>query len=455
MLSAATMTVPALPSCRPIPQVYQDFFTKQEAWGRQQVQVNSSDPRWAAIGLLYGQFDGLQAGYAAVAPVSAALDAWAFQQLNGLGDFLDLIPALQGDSEFARPWRWENQTADETLAHVRKTTHCSGLFRVTGNYSDIFFGHSAWFTYENTNRIFKHYSFAPQSAGLLGAEMSFSSYPGLLESMDDYYTVHSTGLAVVETTNSIFNMTLYTLLKPESLFAWQRVRLANLLAADGMAWGALLAFENSGTYNNAYGVLKVSGWSPGQPLLAGMLVLAEQIPGLVVYGDVTQELERGYLPMYNVPYWPEIYALSGYPGVVAKHVRADVPLATQAISGLDYQLAARAQIFRRDAGKVETFDDFVAIMRYNDYLNDPYAQGSSWNAICSRGDLSADPSADGCYDTKASSASLMAARQSYIINGPTLGNGLPPFAWTQFPADSHVGLPAVYNFTVAAEVPMW
>jgi hypothetical protein len=39
--------------------------------------------------------------------------------------------------------------------------------------------------------------------------------------------------------------------------------------------------------------------------------LVEQIPGLVVGGDVTQILEMGHFPMYNVPFWPEIYNKSG------------------------------------------------------------------------------------------------------------------------------------------------
>ena len=97
-------------------------------------------------------------------------------------------------------------------------------------------------------------------------------------------------------------------------------------------------------YNNAYGVLNLGAFSPGGALPEGLLVLAEQIPGLVVYGDVTQELERGYFPMYNVPYWPQIYAISGYPEVVAAHRRDGEPLANQAVSGLDYQLAPRAQV---------------------------------------------------------------------------------------------------------------
>jgi hypothetical protein len=39
-------------------------------------------------------------------------------------------------------------------------------------------------------------------------------------------------------------------------------------------------------------------------------------------------------------------------------------------------------------------------MRYNNYKEDPYSDGDPGNAICSRFDLEADPSAGGCYDTK-------------------------------------------------------
>ena len=44
-------------------------------------------------------------------------------------------------------------------------------------------------------------------------------------------------------------------------------------------------------------------------------------------------------------------------------------------------------IFRRDVGNVVDMQSFQYIMRYNDYLNDPYAMGNPFSAICSRGDL--------------------------------------------------------------------
>ena len=84
------------------------------------------------------------------------------------------------------------------------------------------------------------------------------------------------------------------------------------------------------------------------------------------------------------------------------------------------------------------------------YKTDPYAEGSPWNAICSRGDLAGSP--DGCLDGKASAASLWASKTAFAVNGPTTGSlydgGLPPFSWTQFPATPHDGLFETYNFDV-------
>jgi Phospholipase B len=46
-----------------------------------------------------------------------------------------------------------------------------------------------------------------------------------------------------------------------------------------------------------------------QELQAGLLTVVEQVPGLTVSGDETGQLERGYWPSYNVPYFPEVTAL--------------------------------------------------------------------------------------------------------------------------------------------------
>lgn len=134
--------------------------------------------------------------------------------------------------------------------------------------------------------------------------------------------------------------------------------------------------------------MNVGIFKPGGALPDGILTIVEQIPGLVVYGDASQELERGHFPSYNVPYFKEIYDQSGYRETIASRRAAGEPLGE--LSGLDYQLAPRAKIFRRDNGKAETFDGFLGVMRYNNYKVDPYSS-SPWDAICSRGDLAGGP----------------------------------------------------------------
>ena len=80
-------------------------------------------------------------------------------------------------------------------------------------------------------------------------------------------------------------------------------------------------------------------------------------------------------------------------------------------------------------GGVVDMDSYKAIMRYNDYKNDPYSHGNPMNAICSRGDLAG--SAGGCYDTKVTSWSWFQKSKASIINGPTQSHGLPPFSWNE------------------------
>ena len=96
-------------------------------------------------------------------------------------------------------------------------------------------------------------------------------------------------------------------------------------------------------------------------------------------------------------------------------------------------MAARAQIFRRDAGKVVDLASLKAIMRSNDYKNDPIAHGNPMRAICSRNDLNPGGVPEGCYDTKVTNAAMAMSLRSQAINGPTRGaNGdtYKPFYWT-------------------------
>lgn len=59
--------------------------------------------------------------------------------------------------------------------------------------------------------------------------------PRTLPNADDFYLSDS-GLLVLETTDHIFDFTVYKALVPETLPSWQRVRSAILLASTGEEW---------------------------------------------------------------------------------------------------------------------------------------------------------------------------------------------------------------------------
>ncbi len=45
---------------------------------------------------------------------------------------------------------------------------------------------------------------------------------------------------------------------------------------------------------------------PGQPAPANTVMIAEQLPGIIVSGDVTDILNFGYWPSYNRAYFQEV-----------------------------------------------------------------------------------------------------------------------------------------------------
>uniref|UniRef100_A0A6Q2YWY3 Phospholipase B-like n=2 Tax=Esox lucius TaxID=8010 RepID=A0A6Q2YWY3_ESOLU len=407
-----------------------DFMIEQDYWTREQVKLRrNTDTLWLHAGLILAQLDGLQAGAAhwAKSQQREPLSMFALQFLNEVGDLLDLIPALTPRLNCSRghgPFR------------MPVMGHCSALIKVLPGFENLLFAHSSWFSYASTMRIYKHWDFRLANTHTATGKMSFSSYPGFLTSLDDFYLLGS-GLLMTQTTNSVFNTSLYTLVMPHCLLAWQRVRLANALAHTGEEWAHVFSKYNSGTYNSQYMVLDLSKVSLGRKIRDGALTVVEQIPGLVLHSDQTQALRQGYWPSYNVPFHAEIYNLSGYGAMWRKH-GAD----------FSYDLCPRAKIFRRDQARVMDLGSLKHIMRYNNYRKDPYSKGHPCKTICCRNDLrQKKPHPGGCYDTKVTDVHLARQLAAEAVNGPTTQGGLIPFSWSQFNSTVHQGLPQSYNFS--------
>ncbi|XP_023597361.1 phospholipase B-like 1 isoform X1 [Trichechus manatus latirostris] len=404
----------------------QDFMTKQHEWVQKNVKDYKGDPFWRHVGYVMAQLDGLYMGAMkrALLEGKKPLTLSQIHFLNAVGDLLDLIPSF-------------SLIKSNSLKFIQRLEmgHCSALIKVLPGFENIFFAHSSWYTYAAMLRMYKHWDFNIKDKDTISSRLSFSSYPGFLESLDDFYIL-SSGLILLQTTNSVFNKTLLKQVVPQSLLAWQRVRVANMMANDGRMWAETFSKYNSGTYNNQYMVLDLKKVEPNHSLGNGTLYVVEQIPTYVEYSEQTEILRRGYWPSYNIPFHEKIYNWSGYPLLVQK-------------LGMDYsyEMAPRAKIFRRDQGKVTDMASMKYIMRYNNYKEDPYSNGDPCSTICCRGDLaSVNPVPAGCYDTKVADMYLASKLTAYAISGPTVQNGLPVFYWNRFNKTLHQGMPEAYNF---------
>ena len=417
-------------------QQVKNWFHNNDVWVRKLISnpTSQQDPFVRHLSYVIAQMDGLYDGF--VANNGYPKDKFVVFFLNGIGDIIDLMNVLH--KKFTGVEELSKLSRMEAKLKLLLSGHCSALVKILPGYENIFMAHSSWFDYTNTMRIYKHYNFNLRDPDTAAKKTSFSSYPGFLESLDDFYLL-SSGMVMLQTTNQILNTSLYKFVTPNSLLAWQRVRVANWIARSGVEWAQSVARHNSGTYNNQYMIIDLKRIRLKQTVEDGTLTIVEQIPSLVEYSDQTNVLRAGYWPSYNVPFHEKIYNLSGYPELVK-----------QQGPDFSYQQAPRAKIFRRDANKVSNMEDFKTIMRYNNYTRDPYSEGNACDTICCRGDLlGSHASADGCYDSKTTDYHSALQLSSLAISGPTRASGvLKPFAWTgKFNAVPHLGLPSVYNFT--------
>ena len=169
--------------------------------------------------------------------------------------------------------------------------------------------HDTWNSYQSMLRILKNYRLplrrVPKGAPVAAVEMSFSGYPGVIYSGDDF-TVTSAGLTVLETTIGNNNKALWGQVKPRgSVLEGIRATVANRLATDGKSWTGVFSRFNSGTYNNQWMVVDNKLFRPHQQQLSpGLFWVLEQIPGYVRRKDLTSVLQtRTFWPSYNSPYF--------------------------------------------------------------------------------------------------------------------------------------------------------
>jgi hypothetical protein len=449
-----------------IPQRVQSFMLSNLLWMRTQAALtNYSDPvqaaLWADVSAALAQYDGLVLGYTTMGtrspclalcntstpmPPSGGFSALDLLMLNAAGDLETLIGALSDQGSAAA----ERYRKNPLQRQVSGKTDCSGLVSVLPS-GDIAVAHATWRSFKLMNRVYKYMLVG-------GLRLAFSSQPGFLSSKDDFY-ISGSQLAIFETTNEIFNATLYDLLSYQSLLCWIRSLVASRLAKTGAQWVDLFSLYNSGTYNNQWVIVDLGLAQKLRPQLrtpavaagttAGLMWVLEQIPGRCESADLSEVLlSQRYWPSYNVPYFPSIFQESGYP-----------PYALSYPQMFNYVNASRARIFAQRAPQCSSLADVQALIRYNGWAFDPISQGNPGLSISSRFDLctaAQGASPFGAQDGKITSGSMLqqpgaaSLLPAAIVMGPTWSANatwrIPPFSWAAWPGTVHVGQPTQVAF---------
>ncbi|CAH8452889.1 unnamed protein product [Dicrocoelium dendriticum] len=407
-----------------------------------------TDEFWYQVGLQMWQLKGISDAYAGrFVDDSRQLtrDYLLSFKEEVLGIYLLQLSGDLGDITEALKLKDLQQRKNKFGVKMVSRPSCSALIKLVEG--DVFLSHVTWSPYTGMLRVLKHYNFPWKVKGgssdtIPGHSITFSSYPSVISSVDDFY-ITSAKLVTMETTIGNSNDELWPLVKNgarSSVLEPFRVMLANRLAVNGQQWVSYFQKQNSGTYNNQWMIFDANLYSPDKPLPSeALLTVAEQIPGMVYYEDVTHVLrQQTYWPSYNIPCFPVIYNASGY---LEKR---------QAKYGewYDYDKTARAQMFRRDHHTVRDIISMHKLMRYNDFKHDPLSKCdckppyTGENGISARSDLN-DP--NGRYGLHAFEYRLHGGTDVKIVNytmvntinllatsGPTYDDQ-PPFEWSKVP----------------------
>ena len=387
---------------KPIPENWSNWLQENMKYTIQSAEAYQDDEYWQQINLIMTQFKGLMEGYNMKAPEDEHMEPVDFWFIQAECELWDLQYVVDPEKR-------------KTHGRDIDTDHCSALIRVPSDLSDIYFAHDTWSDFRCMHHQLKEYHFPIKK--FKASRVLMSTRIGKLFSYDDFYMA-DTGLLVMETTLSVFNLSLYDRVTTKSLLTWVRAIRAMWTTDNGNDWTAAIMSHNSGTLNNQYLVLDTKKWVRYKPPKANLLWLIEQMPGDFERRDISDILrQKGYWPSFNVPFTERMYNLSGCPEKVKKDGEI-----------YSYYDSPRYKILSRDAPTVESFEEFQYLMLSNNWRDDPFSLDDPGLAIAARYDLRGSTSygpmkAFGMIDAKCAKLTEACTKLRFHTHpGPTYQN---------------------------------
>ena len=420
-----------------------EFLEKQESFVFNSVKKEGkNDPMIYNAYLIKIQYNAIMEQYNSVVDSTRQLTKNDFHQLNYVAELPDLIDKFRvektGETDYSK------MTEKELFNNFLQRTHCSALFKIKNDLSELYFGHNTWNTYYSTIRIIKEYNLNYNNRWVKSKNIIFTSYPATMSSLDDFY-IASHGLIVIETTNVFYNDTLYKEIIPESLFTSERAMISNRISNSSKEWAENFVKYNSGTYNNQFMALDKNKINlVNKTIDIDAFYIIKQLPRFTKINNATHFLKFGYWNSYNVPFDKEIYKRSAIQERIEEHPSLALTL--------DYDNCARTKIFRRDQSSADNLQGFMNLMRYNKFKSDPYSENNPSNSISARSDLNGRCS--GAYDSKVGVLSDFSNGKIkiHMIGSPTWNeeDAIDPFMWSEAQEEcrthSHYLIPEIFKY---------
>jgi hypothetical protein len=306
-----------------------------------------------------------------------------FLLLNAWGDLHQIMRKTTTTTEEEE----ENSSSGASSSQrgpINKLQKGSAFIKLFDNLSDILFAHTSWDSYETAfPRIIKQYNHPIMRNGFAEKHFSvhFSSSPGLLSSVDDFVLVNGYAqLAVMETTNTVYNKELSEKIIPETVLSWTRAVVAHQRSTSGADWAECFSRYSSGTNTNTWMILDLSLFQPGIGIADGFFTVLEEIPGLIQSADQTALLTtQSYFASYSIPFYPEIFNATGYRTLCER----DDSLA----SFFCYETNPRGKIFSKYQKSVKDVSSGQWLIAYNSYQTEVLSEGDPCQSIACRADL--------------------------------------------------------------------
>lgn len=424
---------------------YYTYFQEHDEYVREKLAAmdlsgnSASANYWFQVKLLLKQMEGLLAGFNSQVPDTKHLKLMDLWLTNSECDIFDLERALTPGRKFKRV---EEMSHTEFMELMTFHNRCSALIKYTGD--DLLVSHATWEEYSEMVRMYKHYHLNFNHPGVKVRRVSFSGYPSVISSTDDWYLLDS-GLVVTETTFNLVDESLYDYITSQGVvMSWMRAMIANRLSTDAQSWARHFEMHNSGTYNNQWMIIDYNKFTPGQRLKPNTVLLLEQLPNKVSSRDISKLLnEKKYFASYNYPMI--LVEEAGFKRMEVVHGDLAVP-----------EKCSRHRLFDREQAKITNLASMKDVMLSNNYLdpNDEITGGCPGHAIAARFDLKPAGNciepirASGAVDCKVTNYKMSKSMSAELITGPTTWHGLTPFSWdnVMFADETHIGQPTTWDF---------